>query len=105
MRYLFLYILGTVIFFSCDNKNTTTDTGPVSDGKAAYIQYCVTCHGENGAKMSNGAPNLQTSTLAKRQIMQQIKNGSPEKGMIPYRDIISGEKVEHIADFLLTLQQ
>jgi len=72
-------------------------------GEEIYMTHCKTCHGADGTMGLSGAKNLKVSTLDKAAIINQVTNG---KGMMAsFKDKISPEDIEKLADFVLTLRK
>jgi cytochrome c oxidase cbb3-type subunit 3 len=67
-------------------------------------KLCATCHGQQGEGNVIG-PNLTDKywlhggTVA--DLFEVIKNGVPAKGMTPYKDQLSDEKILQVASFIL----
>ncbi len=73
--------------------------------KSLYILHCEACHGLDGEKGSSGAANLAISKLSDAKIKNVILNGN-EKGMMPYKDIITNEKdLNGLVEFVKTLRK
>jgi hypothetical protein len=59
----------------------------------------------DGKKGSSGAANLAISKLSDAEIKNVISNGN-EKGMMPYKDIITNEKdLNGLVEFVKTLRK
>lgn len=72
-------------------------------GRLIYKQYCVICHGADGKLGISDAKDLSVSTIDMEERLNQITNG---KGlMTPYKDILSGEQIQSVADYLDELKQ
>ncbi len=70
-------------------------------GQLVFKQYCVVCHGADGKLAVSGATDLSASTLSMTDRIEQITNG---KGlMTPYKDILSKEQIEAVADYITVL--
>lgn len=67
-------------------------------------KLCATCHGQQGEGNAVG-PNLTDkywlhgATIA--DVYEVIKNGVPAKGMTPYKDQLSDEKILQVASYIL----
>lgn len=115
-----LFIIGIIGLTACggDKKTTTTTstskqktTASTSAGKSdsgnrkgklVYKQYCVICHGADGKLAVSGATDLSTSTVTMEERINQITNG---KGlMTPYKDILSQEQINSVAEYLEELR-
>ncbi len=67
-------------------------------GKLVYKQYCQLCHGADGKLALSGAKDLSVSEIDMEERINQITNG---KGlMTPYKDILSKEQIEAVAEYL-----
>lgn len=82
-----------------------SDAEKLAAGKDLYVQKgCTACHGNSGEGNAIG-PNLSDKYWlhgnTKDQIINSIKFGFPAKGMIPYKDQLSDEKVDALAYYIL----
>ncbi len=67
-------------------------------GKLIYKQYCQLCHGADGKLGLSGAKDLSISEIDMEERINQITNG---KGMMtPYKDILSKEQIQSVAEYL-----
>ena len=67
-------------------------------GKLVYKQYCQLCHGADGKLALSGAKDLSISEIDMEERINQITNG---KGMMtPYKDILSKEQIQSVAEYL-----
>jgi len=90
-------VLTTAILMACSDSASTG-----TDGQDLFEKNCKLCHGKDGKKMLAGAPDLSLSEMTKAQRMDIIANG---KGtMTPFRDRLSPEQVEAVADYLEKLK-
>lgn len=81
----------------------TTKSSGNSKGKLIYKQYCVVCHGMDGKLAVSGAKDLSVSVLPIEERIDQITNG---KGlMTPYKDILSTEQIQAVAEYLDELRK
>lgn len=80
---------------------STGDAKPAASnrkGKLVYKQYCQLCHGADGKLGLSGAKDLSISEIDMEERINQITNG---KGMMtPYKDILSKEQIEAVADYI-----
>ncbi len=95
-------------------KTETASTGKKTDdtkkaagtnrkGRLVYKQYCVICHGADGKLGVSDAKDLSVSTIDMEERINQITNG---KGlMTPYKDILSEEQIQSVAEYLDELLQ
>jgi mono/diheme cytochrome c family protein len=71
--------------------------------KKTYNVKCGICHGEDGSMQYAGAKDLSKSTLAKDEVIQQIKFG---KGtMPPMKNVLDDQAIEQLADFAMRLRK
>jgi mono/diheme cytochrome c family protein len=101
-------ILGLFLVASCTSSPTNegTESTEVAEinPKNTFILHCESCHGIDGKKGGSGAADLSVSKLTDTQIRKVILNGN-EKGMMPYRDIITSEKeLKGMIDFVKSLR-
>ena len=121
-----MLLLSTALLLSCggDQKSTSTSTSASkvtsknsdsasSDdsakssgnrkGKLVYKQYCVICHGADGKLAISGATDLSQSVISLEERISQITNG---KGlMTPYKDILSKDQINSVAEYLDELKE
>lgn len=80
-----------------------------SRGGVLYMQACVMCHGETGARQTTGRmqppPRDFTSPaviaeLTRKRMVASITNGRPDTAMRPYGDQFSKSDIEAIVDFI-----
>jgi mono/diheme cytochrome c family protein len=89
-----------------DTSTAAADAAPAketADGQKVYKTYCVTCHGIYGDMGASGAFNLQTSELAVAERVTVITNG--RNAMTPFKDILSEEEIQAVAEYTLTLAE
>ncbi len=91
------------------SKTTTTSSDKAASnagnrkGKLVYKQYCVICHGADGKLAVSGATDLSASTVTLEERINQITNG---KGlMTPYKDILSKEQIQSVAEYIEELRK
>jgi mono/diheme cytochrome c family protein len=98
---LFLASCGSGEVKSIENTEDVASVEP----KSLYILHCEACHGLDGKKGSSGAANLAISKFSDAEIKNVISNGN-EKGMMPYKDIITNEKdLNGLVEFVKTLRK
>jgi mono/diheme cytochrome c family protein len=71
-------------------------------GLAIYNKYCKTCHGEKGDLGLSGAKPLNHSVLNRDETVQMVSDG--KGAMIPYKDVLTPEQIQKVADYVLTLR-
>lgn len=109
LRTLLLFFL--FFCFGCSEKNpestfkNSSETTVSTTGKDLYLVHCEACHGLTGNKGVSGAADLSTSTLSDSKIQNTIMYGN-NKGMMPYKDIISSSKeLDSIVQFVKKLRK
>lgn len=67
-------------------------------------QACFACHGQNGEGNAIG-PNLTDNTWINGcsidDVMKIIAEGKPTKGMTPYKNNLSEDQINHLAQYIL----
>lgn len=96
--------LGTQI-----NEETVTFLGSESDlaaGKEIYTVNCAVCHGQMGE--GGIGPNMTDDYWIHggsiRDIFRITRNGVIEKGMTPWRDILSPLQIAQVSSFVKTMR-
>jgi len=92
------------------NKNEIAQevvpTSPkTTNGKAIFKLRCITCHAADGG--GGIGPNLTDAYWlhgdSYHDILQVIANGVPEKGMLPWKSVLSPAGIRDVAEFVTTL--
>jgi cytochrome c oxidase cbb3-type subunit 3 len=91
-----------------DETNVTalSDEQQLALGKTIYEVNCLVCHGALGE--GGVGPNLTDEywihggSIA--DVFRVIKNGVPEKGMIPWKSQLRPQDMQRVASYILTLQ-
>lgn len=88
------------------NVTITDDVGRINAAQELFAQKCAACHGMAGE--GGVGPNL-TDTYwihggGVQDIFQVIKNGVPEKGMIPWKSQLTPVQMQDLASFIITLE-
>lgn len=105
--------LAAFTFYSCDSssKNEKVEEEvdlnvPMNteDARAIYLLNCASCHGGDGTLKSAGAADLSKSKMIESQIEKVILNGN-EKGMMPYKDILTKREVKGLVKFVPTFRK
>ncbi|MCO6484278.1 MAG: cytochrome c [Saprospiraceae bacterium] len=99
--FLYLVIWALAFAFSCSSAPANATPDP-AEGEALYRKYCALCHGADGRKGFNGAPDLTLSTLKREERIRLIGDGKGQ--MAPYKELLTPAQIEQIADFTLTLR-
>ncbi len=83
-----------------------TDAANLSAGQAVFMQHCMPCHGQNGE--GGVGPNLTDEYWihggGMQKVVRTIEVGVPEKGMIPWKPVLSPEQIQQVASYILSLQ-
>jgi mono/diheme cytochrome c family protein len=91
-----------------DESNVTfvSDEGWIEKGKQVYTQNCVACHGALGE--GGVGPNLTDDYWIHgadiASIFKTIKYGVVEKGMTPWKDLISPTQMAQVSSYIKTLR-
>lgn len=79
------------------------DVDLVEAGQKIYANYCVQCHGEDGAMGANGAKNLADSRLSDEDLKMILAKG---KNLMPaYEGILSDREREALAEYVKTIRK
>lgn len=74
-----------------------------SGAKLYTDKGCMACHGLNG-EGNNIGPNLTDNYwingCSEENITKMIRDGKPEKGMTPYKNMMTDEQMEYLARYL-----
>ncbi len=104
MKKILLITLLATFIYACGGgeppKKTpkkTTSTKKAVDGEKVYKQYCVTCHGTGGDMAGSGAYDLTKTKLSVAEKITVISNG--RNTMLPYKNILSEEKIKAVAEY------
>lgn len=112
LRVVAPFLLGAALF-SCGGgkeeirqKEKEEELGPmtVNEAKSVYITNCTSCHGMDGKKGLSGAADLSKSTKSDAEILETIRNGN-DKGMMPYKDMLTDREQKGVVEFVKTLKQ
>ncbi len=97
--------------FSERSNPVKTDNASIERGKALYIKYCSTCHGQEGLgdgpvalRLTTEPPDL-TAIAAKRtdgELAWKIATG--RNPMPRWQDKLSSEQIWYIVNFIQNLQ-
>jgi mono/diheme cytochrome c family protein len=71
------------------------------NGEKIFKIHCVACHGVKGDMGVNGAANLVESMLPLSERIQTVTHGRIEKGMTPYKGILSPEEIKAVAEYTM----
>lgn len=88
------------------DENTVTlltDETGLNAGKEIYDANCVACHGANGE--GGVGPNLGDEYWIHgnsiNDVYRTVKNGVPEKGMIPWESQLKPEQMQQVSSYIL----
>lgn len=85
------------------NVEVLTDEKSLTAGTKIYQQNCVACHMADGGGMVG--PNLTDDYWihggTPTDVYKIIKNGVPEKGMIPWKDQLSPVQIQQVTSFIM----
>lgn len=82
-----------------------TDAGSLAEGEQIYVdKNCASCHGENGEGNAVG-PNLTDNYWINgptpKDVFDIIKHGNLAKGMTPFKDQLTDEKIIKLTSYVL----
>lgn len=88
------------------NLVLVTDAAALTDGKKVFVRNCVQCHAEDGG--GNIGPNLTDEYWLHggglTDIFVTIREGVPDKGMIPWGPLLSPEQIQNVTGYIMTFQ-
>lgn len=111
--YAICFFFSAFVFYSCQstqesestqNKITTTSSEVVVNAKSLYAMYCEACHGADGKAGVGDAKDLALSTLTDEGIVKMISQGSENKKMMAYGNLLSDKEIDALAKYVLTLR-
>jgi cytochrome c oxidase cbb3-type subunit III len=91
-----------------DESNVEYNTDPawLERGAQVYAQNCVACHGANGE--GGVGPNMTDDYFIHggdiQTIFRIVKNGVLEKGMTPWKDLLSPSQMAQVASYIKSMQ-
>lgn len=91
---------------SSANASADMDESAIlAEGKKLYAEKgCLACHGMNGEGNAIGpnlADNYWLNGCSEEDVIKIIAEGKPEKGMTPYKNMMSGKQIEHLTAYIL----
>jgi len=91
------------------DENTVTvvtDASRLAAGKKIYTDNCVACHGVygEGGVGPNFADQYWVHGGSINDLFKTIKYGVPSKGMISWKNQLSGSQMQDVASYILTFQ-
>lgn len=77
----------------------------IADGKNLFLEKgCIACHGMHG-EGNNIGPNLTDNYwingCSQEELINVITEGRPQKGMTPYKTMMSEQQIKSVATFIL----
>ena len=87
------------------STNALSEVEMIAEGKKLFNEKgCIACHGANGEGNAVG-PNLCDKAWIHgctfENIHTIISEGKPEKGMTPFKSMLSGNQIDQITTFIL----
>lgn len=90
---------------SAANAEELDITAILEAGKNLYAEKgCIACHGANGEGNAIGpnlADNFWLNGCSEEDVIKIITEGKPEKGMTPYKSMMSETQIKHLATYIL----
>ena len=101
-----LLVLLPLLFGGCDRKIA----GGKADGPAVFAEACARCHGDRGVPAPEivrtvGAKDLTRTKLDREHVEAQIRQGSANKVMPPFVDVLTPEQIDAVADYVVSLSE
>ncbi len=88
------------------NVTITDDVGRINAAQELFVKNCSACHGMAGE--GGVGPNLTDVYWIHggdvKDIFRVIKNGVPQKGMIPWQAQLTPVQMQDLASFIITLE-
>ncbi|MBS1149155.1 MAG: cbb3-type cytochrome c oxidase subunit [Myxococcaceae bacterium] len=82
------------------------DPAVLAEGKQLFTTACIACHGPEGQGLVG--PNLTDSAWingsAPVTIHRSISKGNPDKGMVPFENLLGDRQVRKVTAFVLSLK-
>lgn len=83
-----------------------TDAAKLASGKAAFVQNCAACHGQNAEGVVG--PNLADEYWLHggdvNDIFKTIKHGVTSKGMVAWQGKLSDDQILEVSSYILSVQ-
>jgi cytochrome c oxidase cbb3-type subunit III len=84
----------------------TTDNARQEQGRQLFLRNCTLCHGIYGQGLVG--PNLRDDYWLHgsdmQRIVESIANGNPQKGMAPWKPVLSVPELHALAVYVASLQ-
>ncbi|HKJ80026.1 MAG TPA: cbb3-type cytochrome c oxidase N-terminal domain-containing protein [Prolixibacteraceae bacterium] len=91
-----------------DESNIEIVTGQeeLASGKETFDKICSVCHGKFGEGLvgPNFTDNYWIHGNSIKDMYNVVINGVLEKGMISYKDQLSGEQIQNVLGYIISLQ-
>ncbi|MEZ4704374.1 MAG: cbb3-type cytochrome c oxidase N-terminal domain-containing protein [Bdellovibrionota bacterium] len=91
---------------SMDFYAMAQDHTVVDEGKKVFATYCQSCHGEHAQGLIG--PNLTDEYWIHggkpTQMIHVIENGVIEKGMTPWKGVLSSSKIHQVVAYVISMQ-
>lgn len=108
----YLVIAGLFLVTACggeapvveQNSSKVEEPMGTEEARTVYTLNCASCHGQDGKLKASNAADLSKSKFSDAKIKQVILNGN-DKGMMPYKDMLSAREVEGLVKFVKTLRE
>jgi mono/diheme cytochrome c family protein len=93
-------------FTACASRGAQeNESAAPASGTALYAQYCTGCHGEDGKLGLGGAKDLSASSLSQEEVSHIIKNGSANKKMMAYGNVLSESELRALSEYVMSLRK
>lgn len=83
-----------------------TDAADIEAGKTLWTAHCAVCHLADGGGLVG--PNMTDKYWIHEPTMPKmaelITNGVLEKGMTPFRDVLTLDQIQQVSSYIMTLQ-
>lgn len=95
-----------VVVIDENSIREVTDEASLADGKSTYEKLCLVCHGKFGEGLVG--PNFTDEYWIHGGSIQDmykiVISGVIEKGMISYKDQLSGTQIQNVLSYIISLQ-
>lgn len=82
------------------------DSELVAQGQAVFQKNCVPCHSATLKGVPNLGSDLTDSVWAnggsKEELIHTVSDGIIEKGMVPWKALLSGDEIEAVVEYILS---
>lgn len=87
-----------------EKEEVSMEPMTVDEAESVYITNCESCHGIDGKKGLSGAADLSLSMKSDAELLKVIRNGN-DKGMMPYKDILTDREQKGLVEFVKSLKK